>query len=155
MLAVGEDDLLRQAIGLCSRSAVASKAAFMLTLDRADERALLERCTDRYTLLECLLGLLSEGDLRPEEVRRLLATINLDLSSYTHAKSALAVLRLADDRLASLLAGALTDQALSPHVEACFESALTRLGPLARCDRPDALVPNAIAGCGRELAALD
>lgn len=152
MLAVGEDHLLRLAIGLCSRSAVASKAAYMLTLDQAAEQVLLKRCTDRYALLECLLGLLVERDTGAVQARSLLETLNLDPTCHPHAEAALAALEQADGRLSVMLSDALAERALPPRMEACFEDALAKLGPAAavRVETVALVVAPANGSCGRE-----
>ena len=46
----------QEAVDLCMNSAAAYKAAFMLADNAWDERRLLDLCTARYALLECLLG---------------------------------------------------------------------------------------------------
>ena len=59
---------LPRAVDLCMNSAAAYKAAFMLADDARDERRLLDLCTARYALLECLLGQLG-GKMDAAEMR--------------------------------------------------------------------------------------
>ncbi|HEX6010380.1 MAG TPA: hypothetical protein VFY87_00975 [Geminicoccaceae bacterium] len=61
---------LRQAIGFCSKSALAYNAAYMLARGPRGEQPLLDRCTRRYALLEELLGPLAEGGVDPRTMRR-------------------------------------------------------------------------------------
>ncbi len=120
-MAVGEVGLLRRAVGLCSRSAVAYKAAYMLTLEQGAEKALLERCTARYALLERLLGLLAERSTPPDQVRDLLDGIDMDPARYQgRLDRALADACHGDEGLAALIAVALDEGELSAAVEACL-----------------------------------
>lgn len=147
MSAGGEVGRLRRAVGLCSRGAVAWKAAYMQTLEQGTEQRLLARCADRYALLERLIGLLVERGVGPEEVRGLLDDVDPDPGRYARLEAALADARLADARLASLIEDSLTGAALPAAVEACFEDALTGLaGPAPE------RAPPALAASGAVLA---
>lgn len=117
----GEVELLRRAVELCSRSAVAFKAAYMLALDEGLEQALMRRCTARYALLERLIGLLMERSTAPEAVRELLDGIDMDPARYDgRLDAALAEGRASDLGLARLMVAALEEAGLSSAAEACF-----------------------------------
>lgn len=118
----GDVGLLRRAIGLCARAAVAYKAAYMLTLDdNRAERSLLERCTARYALLERLLTLLVERSTPPQQVRDLLDGIDMDPDRYQgRLEQALADGELADEGLGTLVAAALDEGGLSAALESCL-----------------------------------
>ncbi len=117
----GDVGLLRRAIGLCARSAVAYKAAYMLTLEQGAEKALLERCTARYALLERLLGLLVERSTPPSQVRDLLDGIDMDPARYQgRLDQALADARHGDEGLIALVAAALDDGGLPAALEDCL-----------------------------------
>ena len=122
----GDVGLLRRAIGLCARAAVAYKAAYMLTLDdNRAERSLLERCTARYALLERLLTLLVECSTPPQQVRDLLDGIDMDPDRYQgRLEQALADGKLADGGLGTLVAAALDEGELSVALENCLSDHL-------------------------------
>lgn len=126
MSSSGEDNLLRQAVALCARGALASKAAYMQTLEQGDERTLLKRCTDRYALLERLLGLLVERTA-PQEIRELMDGMDADPDRYAHLEAALADLQRADASLVRLLMDALAERRLPTAIVSCFEDALATL----------------------------
>jgi hypothetical protein len=144
MCGVDRGDRLRRAVAACARSAVASKAAYMQALEQGTERALLARCTDRYALLERLIGLLVEGSMAPEQVRGLLDGIESDPSRYGSFERALAEARAAEAELASELANAVEEGGLTSMVESCFEAALASLDadptPTAAAPSPAVLV---------------
>lgn len=127
MCGVDRGDRLRRTAAACARGAVASKAAYMQALEQGTEQALLARCTDRYALLERLIGLLVESSMTPEQVRELLDGIESDPSRYGSFKLALAEARAAEAELASELAEALEEGGLTFAVESCFEAALASL----------------------------
>ena len=107
-MVLGETEPLRRAIGLCARSAVAWKAAYMLALEPDAERRFIDRCTARYALLERLLGLLVERSTSALHVRDLLDGIDMDPARYQGRFSeALADARHGDAGLAALAATAL------------------------------------------------
>lgn len=122
----GEDNLLRQAIALCARGALASKAAYMQTLEQGTEQAFLRRCTSRYALLERLLGLLVER-FPAQEIRELMESIDTDPGRYAHLEAALADLRRADATLIGLLTDALADRRLPASIASCFEDVVAVL----------------------------
>jgi hypothetical protein len=97
MLADGKIYWLRQAIGFCSKSAVAYKAAYMLARGPQGEQPLLDRCTRRYALLEELLGALAEDGVDPKAMREALEQVDADPSRYRRLETALAD-ALASDR---------------------------------------------------------
>lgn len=103
-----EVEWLRQAIELCSRSAVAYKAAFMLDPAPRLERRLLDRCTDRYALLERLLGFLLDQGMAAERMRAMLERLDTDPARYGRLESALDEARACDRELARM-----TDRALA------------------------------------------
>jgi hypothetical protein len=116
-----EVEVLRRAISLCSRGAAAYKTAYMLALDQGMERVLLNRCTERYALLERLLSLGVERGLSPEEARDLLEdesqgsdALNLRLDA------ALTQARWSDRGLARLISSSLGEGTLSPALAACL-----------------------------------
>jgi hypothetical protein len=127
MCGVEEGDRLRRAVASCARSAVASKAAYMQALEQGTEQALLLRCTNRYALLERLIGLLVEASMGPERVRLLLDGIESDPGRYGSLELALAEAAGADAELVLNLTQALEEGGLEPLVESCFEAALTAL----------------------------
>jgi len=135
MLADGEIYWLRQAIGFCSKSAVAYKAAYMLARGPQGEQPLLYRCTRRYALLEELLGTLAEDGVDPRAMREALEQVDADPSRYRWLEIALAdalasdrsILRAHDLVLArSSLPATLRAFLASRHAE------LKRSGPLPR-----------------------
>lgn len=116
-----EVELLRRAITLCSRGAAAYKAAYMLALDQGMERALLNRCTMRYALLERLLGLAVECGLSPEEARGLLEDDGQDADALNlRLDAALTQARWSDRGLTRLISSSLEEGTLSPAVAACL-----------------------------------
>lgn len=144
MSATGEADLLRRAVASCARGAVACKAAYMQTLEQGTEQALLQRCTDRYALLERLIGLLAERCGAAGQVQGVLDGIESDPAAYGGFERALAEAEAAEAALAELLAEALDEGGLPAPVEACFEAALAGLGPSPVAPaRARALVPTA------------
>jgi hypothetical protein len=145
-MAVGEVGLLRRAIGLCSRSAVAYKAAYMLTLEQGAEKALLERCTARYALLERLLGLLVERSTPPSQVRDLLDGIDMDPARYQgRLDRALADACHGDDGLAALIAAALDEGELSAAVEVCLRDQALPIDALAAAPPAEAVAAGTVA----------
>jgi hypothetical protein len=90
MRAGGEVYWLQQAVEACSKSAVAYKAAFMLATDPEREQPLLDRCTERYALLEELLGVLGAHDVDPQRLREALEQAGADPSHYESLDAALA-----------------------------------------------------------------
>lgn len=131
-----EVELLRRAITLCSRGAAAYKTAYMLALDQGMERALLDRCTMRYALLERLLGLGVERGLSPEEARDLLEDDSQGSDALNlHLDAALTQARWSDRGLARLISSSLEEGTLSPAVAACLvdqRRALEETWPIAR-----------------------
>lgn len=118
----GEVGLLRRAVGLCSRSAVAYKAAYMLSPEDGSERALLKRCTARYALLERLLGLLAEHSTPTGQVRDLLDGIDMDPARYQgDLAQALADASCSDEGLGRLASVALAEDDLPAAIEACLQ----------------------------------
>ena len=138
----GEVELLRRAIGLASRSAVAWKAAYMRALEQGTVDVLRRRCTDRYALLERLIGLLVERSLNAGEVRTLLDGLDSDPDQHDRLELALTAARTADSALADLLVDALEEAALPPELEGCLEATLTALHPGERT-RPKAAAATA------------
>ncbi|MEK0082269.1 hypothetical protein [Benzoatithermus flavus] len=104
----GEVDWLRRAVELCSRSAAAYKAAFMLTPISRLERHLLDRCTERYALLEHLLGFLLEHGMAAEGMRAMLERLDTDPARHARFENALAEACSYDRELVRLI-----DRALS------------------------------------------
>jgi hypothetical protein len=144
----GEVDLLRRAVGLSSRSAVAWKAAYMTTLEQGMEDELRRRCTARYSLLERLIGLLVERSLTAGELRTLLDRVDPDPARYRRFGAALADARAADAALAELVADALGETALSPELEECLETTLAALGQEQASPPATHLVPPELVPLG-------
>jgi hypothetical protein len=107
---------LPKAVDLCMNSAAAYKAAFMLADNAWDERRLLDLCTARYALLECLLGQLG-GKMGAAEMRDVLDRASAGPFHHQTIDAALAAALICDRGL-SLMIGAdlriLSSNARSP-----------------------------------------
>lgn len=95
---------LPRAVDLCMNSAAAYKAAFMLADNARDERRLLDLCTARYALLECLLGQLG-GQMDAAEMRDILLQASAGPFHHPTIDAALAAAMICDRGL-SLMIGA-------------------------------------------------
>lgn len=95
---------LPKAVDLCMNSAAAYKAAFMLADNAAEERRLLDLCTARYALLECLLGQLG-GKMGAAEMRDVLDRASIGPFHHQTIDAALAAAMICDRGL-SLMMGA-------------------------------------------------
>ena len=104
MRAIDEVRWLERVSALCATSAVAYKAAFMLTLSTREGREHLDRCTARYALLECLLSELHTA-LGAARLRRLIDSLDADPSRYTDRMDALSAASAIDRDLRHALAG--------------------------------------------------
>lgn len=137
----GEVGLLRRAVGLCSRSAVAYKAAYMLTPEDGSERVLFERCTARYALLERLLGLLVEHSTPMGQVRDLLDGIDMDPARYQgRLEQALADASCSDEGLGRLAEIALAEDDLPAAIEACLQDQAAQVETPPEVTAPAAVV---------------
>jgi hypothetical protein len=135
MLADGEVYWLRQAIGFCSKSAVAYKAAYLLAHEPQREQPLLDRCTRRYALLEELLGKLAEHGLDPKAMREALEQVDGDPSRYRWLEAALADALASDQSILRALDLVLARDSLPATLRAFLTSRhaeLKRPGPLPR-----------------------
>jgi hypothetical protein len=98
-----ELEWLHRAVELSSRSAVAYKAAFMLTPIPRLERHLLDRCTECYVLLERLLGVLLDQGMATEGMRAMLERLDMDPARHERLESALAEARSCDRELGRMM----------------------------------------------------
>ena len=135
MLADGEIYWLRQAIGSCSKSAVAYKAAYMLAREPQGEQPLLDRCTQRYALLEELLRALAGHGVDPKAMRAVLEQVDVDPSRYRRLETALADALASDRAILRALDLVLARSSLPATLRAFLASRhaeLKRSGPLPR-----------------------
>lgn len=124
-----EVGLLRRAVGLASRSAVAYKTAYMLTGEDGAEAALLECCAARYALLERLLGLLAERSVSIGQVRDLLDGIDMDPARYGgEIDAAMADARRSDAVLEDLAAAGLAEVGITAATGACLRELAAEIG---------------------------
>jgi len=79
---------LQDIVRSCSASALAYKAAFMLTRSPRSEDGLIERCADRYGMLERLLGLLVEQGVPAMQLREIMDRVDQDPARYSSFETA-------------------------------------------------------------------
>jgi hypothetical protein len=139
-------DWLLSAIGFCSRGAVAYKAAYMLALLPKLERILLDRCTERYALLERLLGVLLERGTTPEQLRDMLDHVHTDPARYSGFSAALAQAMACDRDLRLIIERALDDMLPLP---AAFEAYLAAKRQELQAHDGEDMLESAIRGLQR------
>jgi hypothetical protein len=139
-----EVEWLQRAVELCSRGAVAYKAAFMLTPVPRLERRLLDRCTDRYALLERLLSFLLDQGMAADDMRAMLERLDGDPARHDRLDAALAEARACDCALARMVDAALAGELRLPKtLEEYLTAKRSDFGEATRAGEP---VATATAG---------